>query len=63
MVNPGAALKSTSSENGRSAAEKLLRMRVLRVGFRWFSGSWFRRSGHRDYLTGPIAHTSRLAVA
>ena len=33
MVNPGAALKSTSSENGRSAAEKLFRMRALRVGF------------------------------
>ena len=27
MVNPGAALKSTSSENGRSAAEKLLHVR------------------------------------
>ncbi len=33
MLNPDAALKSTSSENGRSVAEKLLRMRALRVGF------------------------------
>ena len=33
MLNPGAALKSTSSENGRSVAEKLFRMRALRLGF------------------------------
>ncbi len=33
MVNPGAALKSTSSENGRSVAEKFLRILALRVRF------------------------------
>src|SRR5580704_9013362 len=33
MVNPGAALKSTLSQNGRWVAEKVLRMRAIRVGF------------------------------
>ena len=57
MVNPGAALKSTSSENGRSVAEKLLRMRALRVGFAGTFGSipqeWALRlfdRTHRPYF-------------
>jgi hypothetical protein len=39
MVNPGAALNSTTSENPRSLERKLLRMLALRAGFAGFASA------------------------